>query len=491
MFHLSEEEKELSVSWFKDLLRFRTVSFEGPENGEYTRCVQFLQKLCKQLIPTCDTEVLEYVTNKPVLLVTIKGTQDTEDTSSELATGKGILLNSHYDVVPVMREHWEVEPFEAVEKEGKIYARGTQDMKCVCIQYILALAKVINSTLASPSQGKELKRTVYLTFVPDEEIGGFDGMKTFIDSDLFQNTIKPRVGIAFDEGLANPKDKYTVFYGERMPLWINVTAKGPTGHGSRFIENTAVEKLMGLARKALDLRQQQKEIFENGGHVANEEDVSSPAKKQKSDENEGGEKQVAAKEPNGLSHSTGPSGCSHSIAKKLGDVLTLNLTMLKAGVKAGTAEGDERYALNVIPTEAKAGFDVRVPVTMPLRDVYALFDQWTAQEGLEWGFATKDAPPRDFEHCVTEVEDNSPHCSPFWKEFRAVCNELNIELETEIFPAGTDSRFIRQAGLPAFGFSPMRNSPILLHEHNEYLGKDVFCEGVEVYANLLYRLANI
>ena len=45
-----------------------------------------------------------------------------------------------------------------------------------------------------------------------------------------------QVGMAMDEGLANPLDEYTVFYGERTARWINVTAHGPTGHGSRFIK---------------------------------------------------------------------------------------------------------------------------------------------------------------------------------------------------------------------------------------------------------------
>jgi hypothetical protein len=41
----------------------------------------------------------------------------------------------------------------------------------------------------------------------------------------------------------------------------------------------------------------------------------------------------------------------------LGDVTTLNLTMLKAGV---TTDG-QTFQMNVIPTEAEAGFDIRIP----------------------------------------------------------------------------------------------------------------------------------
>lgn len=42
---------------------------------------------------------------------------------------KSILLNSHMDVVPVFEEYWIVPPFSGEIRDGKIYGRGTQDMK--------------------------------------------------------------------------------------------------------------------------------------------------------------------------------------------------------------------------------------------------------------------------------------------------------------------------------------------------------------------------
>lgn len=42
---------------------------------------------------------------------------------------KAILLNSHMDVVPVFEEYWIVPPFSGEIRDGKIYGRGTQDMK--------------------------------------------------------------------------------------------------------------------------------------------------------------------------------------------------------------------------------------------------------------------------------------------------------------------------------------------------------------------------
>jgi aminoacylase len=48
-----------------------------------------------------------------------------------------------------------------------------------------------------------------------------------------------------------------VFYGERASWSVRVVATGPVGHGSRFIENTAMEKLIAFINKALAFRQEQ------------------------------------------------------------------------------------------------------------------------------------------------------------------------------------------------------------------------------------------
>ncbi|MFN9905143.1 MAG: M20/M25/M40 family metallo-hydrolase [bacterium] len=42
-------------------------------------------------------------------------------------------MNSHYDVVPAENSKWKTDPFEPVIIDGCIFARGTQDMKCVVI----------------------------------------------------------------------------------------------------------------------------------------------------------------------------------------------------------------------------------------------------------------------------------------------------------------------------------------------------------------------
>ena len=81
----------------------------------------------------CD-QVIEPVKGKPIVLMSWKGSDPTLPC---------VILNSHYDVVPVMQEQWtDADPFGGEVKDGKIYGRGAQDMKCVCIQYLVMGAPV-------------------------------------------------------------------------------------------------------------------------------------------------------------------------------------------------------------------------------------------------------------------------------------------------------------------------------------------------------------
>ena len=89
-------------------------------------------------------------------------------------------------------------------------------------------------------------------------------------------------------------------------------------------------------------------------------------------------------------------------------------------------------------------------------------------------------------HFITSID---PEVNPWWRVFDSSCRKLGMTLKPEIFPAGTDSRFVRALGIPAFGFSPMANSPILLHEHDECLARSVFLRGISIYEGLIADLS--
>lgn len=46
-------------------------------------------------------------------------------------------------------------------------------------------------------------------------------------------------------------------------------------------------------------------------------------------------------------------------------------------------------------------------------------------------------------------------------------------------------------GIPVLGFSPMNNTPILLHDHNERLNEKTFLRGIEIYQEIIPALAEV
>ena len=52
-------------------------------------------------------------------------------------------------------------------------------------------------------------------------------------------------------------------------------------------------------------------------------------------------------------------------------------------------------------------------------------------------------------------------------------------------------KFVFQIGIPVLGFSPINNTPILLHDHNEKLNEAVFLKGIKIYQHILSALAEV
>ena len=115
---LSTEARQQALDAFVEIIQFRTISGEGPLNGSYNACGAWLLKQMTSM--GLQAEILpESLPNKPLVVGKWEGT------SPELPC---ILLNSHYDVVPVVESCWTVPAFEGVRVDGRIYGRGTQDM---------------------------------------------------------------------------------------------------------------------------------------------------------------------------------------------------------------------------------------------------------------------------------------------------------------------------------------------------------------------------
>ena len=97
------------------------------------------------------------------------------------ADRSGIALSGHTDVVPVEGQPWDSDPFEVLERDGRLFGRGTSDMKsfiAVCL------------ALAPEFLAREIATPLHLILSYDEEVGCL-GVRGLIDM-LRSREVKPR-----------------------------------------------------------------------------------------------------------------------------------------------------------------------------------------------------------------------------------------------------------------------------------------------------------
>lgn len=96
----------------------------------------------------------------------------------------GLILSGHTDVVPVDGQNWDTDPFVATERDGKLFARGSADMKGF-IGIVLAQAPRFVAALNE----KRLDAPLHYALSYDEEVGCL-GVRSLI-RDLEENSIRP------------------------------------------------------------------------------------------------------------------------------------------------------------------------------------------------------------------------------------------------------------------------------------------------------------
>lgn len=98
----------------------------------------------------------------------------------------GILLSGHTDVVPVEGQAWDSDPFCALDKHGKIFGRGTADMKGFIACAVIAMCA---------AKKHQLKKPLHLCLSYDEEIGCIGVRQILADlSGLIQTPILCLIG---------------------------------------------------------------------------------------------------------------------------------------------------------------------------------------------------------------------------------------------------------------------------------------------------------
>ncbi|WP_370302047.1 acetylornithine deacetylase [Pseudooceanicola sp.] len=127
----------------------------------------------------------------------------------------GLLLSGHTDVVPVADQDWTTDPFELLERDGRLYGRGTCDMKG-----FIAAAVV----MAREYGQMDLRRPLHFAFTYDEEVGCL-GARALVP-ELQQRGIRPAMAI-----IGEPTDMRLI-EGHKGCCEYTVRFSGLEGHGS-------------------------------------------------------------------------------------------------------------------------------------------------------------------------------------------------------------------------------------------------------------------
>ena len=127
----------------------------------------------------------------------------------------GIMLSGHSDVVPVTGKNWHSNPFEMQARDGRLYGRGTCDIKGF-IAATLAMAPYFAS--------QRLHKPVHFAFTHDEESGCF-GAQALV-RELKDRQIRPAIAI-----VGEPTEM-RIIEGHKVCCEYTTHFTGLEGHGS-------------------------------------------------------------------------------------------------------------------------------------------------------------------------------------------------------------------------------------------------------------------
>lgn len=154
----------------------------------------------------------------------------------------GIVLSGHTDVVPVAGQEWTSDPFQAVEREGRIYGRGACDMKG-----FIACALALAPRMAEAG----LRRPIHLALTYDEEVGCL-GAQVMLKA-LEAAGRRPAICI-----IGEPTEM-RIIEGHKGMCEYTTRFVGLAGHGSQPERGvSAVEYAVRYVGRLLELREELK-----------------------------------------------------------------------------------------------------------------------------------------------------------------------------------------------------------------------------------------
>jgi acetylornithine deacetylase/succinyl-diaminopimelate desuccinylase-like protein len=312
--------------------------------------------------------------------------------------GKPLLLSNHMDTVQAIAEQWRFPPFSGEVADGYIYGRGTLDDKGMGVMELMTM-------LLLRRTGIELTRDVVLLCTCDEEIGSPMGAQWLVEhhfADLDPAFVLDEGGSG-RTGYFSVGDAFEISVAEKQLLRIRMIARAEPGHASQPWPESATHRLVRAAHAVITQPPEDRdcppvaEMIRRLGQAARGE--------------------IAAQ---------------RASAPLLHD--TVSLTMLEGG-----------YKINVIPERAEMSFDCRLlPDTDPQAFVSNL-EQLVNDAGVTFELSWPEPSP-----------PTAPWDNELFRALEAACrkNAPHALVTPSLCVGGTDARFFRQRGVPAYGLVP-------------------------------------
>lgn len=159
----------------------------------------------------------------------------------------GIILSGHTDVVPVKGQDWHADPFTLTDgKDGKLYGRGSCDMKGFLACSLANLPLMLKANL---------KRPIYFAFSYDEEIGCL-GAPDLITDIIEHYDEKPKYAIIGEPTLLKP------IVGQKGIQVLKTNLNGSAGHSSRIKQR--VSAIHEAARLIMWLDEKMDRLIQSG-----------------------------------------------------------------------------------------------------------------------------------------------------------------------------------------------------------------------------------
>jgi acetylornithine deacetylase/succinyl-diaminopimelate desuccinylase-like protein len=374
--------------------------------------------------------------------------------------GRGaILLLHHIDVVPADPDAWSFPPLSGAIEHGFVYGRGAIDDKGHGAIQLAAFALLARSGLP------RARDIVFCGTAAEETRGEGVGVDWLIEHQLRElgppDAVWNEGGGALRVPALGDRTIAAIAVSEKRGLWIQLVAEGEGGHGSRPIRASANRRLLrALAR--IDRYNTPRRV---PGPVA--------------------EMLRRLSSVLDLPWSFVAELARHRIFLDLAGPWIDDLPMANGFIRdtISITRLESGFKHNVIPRRAEASLDVRLLPETDAAVFLAALERVIADPNVRIVLPSEPPgklPPSPWNHEL----------------FRAIEAEVAEEFPDAItlpvmMPAGTDSKFFRERGIPAYGFIPSRLDLELtsaIHGLDERIPLEALESGVRVTYRTLLRL---